>query len=87
MGVLQKVTKANGTTGTDCTHHWVVAQPNGPMSKAKCKKCGTKNEFSNTHAVLKQKKKVKSKKGDYVTEVPVWGLWNHRSGKKTDKAN
>ena len=64
-------------TGTNCVHHWKVAQPNGPVSKAKCKKCGAKDEFSNTQQLTKQKKKVKSKKGDYITEVTPFRLWRH----------
>ena len=28
--------------------HWVIDAPNGPISKGKCKKCGTVKEFKNS---------------------------------------
>lgn len=31
-----------------CTHWWVVASPNGPTSKARCKKCKARRSFPNS---------------------------------------
>jgi hypothetical protein len=30
-----------------CRHHWVIAAPDGPVSKGKCKICGEVKEFRN----------------------------------------
>ena len=30
-----------------CPHWWRIKEPNGPVSKARCKKCGAKREFEN----------------------------------------
>ncbi|HIA75693.1 MAG TPA: hypothetical protein EYN38_06920 [Flavobacteriales bacterium] len=32
----------------ECTHYWVVDQPNGPVSTGRCKLCGHKEEFRNS---------------------------------------
>ena len=29
------------TVDTDCMHHWMIDQPNGPTSIGTCKNCGT----------------------------------------------
>ena len=34
----------------NCVHHWVLDQPNGPLSAALCKLCGGKEEFPNSLA-------------------------------------
>ena len=31
----------------NCTHYWMLEQPNGPLAKGVCKKCGTEEEFPN----------------------------------------
>lgn len=31
-----------------CIHYWMVDTPSGSNSKAECKKCGEKSEFSNS---------------------------------------
>jgi|TARA_B110000263_G_C15272398_1_gene494163 hypothetical protein len=36
------------TTDEECKHHWILDQPNGPMSTALCKICGLVNEFPNS---------------------------------------
>ena len=33
----------------ECSHHWVLEGPNGPMAKGVCKKCGMEGEFPNAH--------------------------------------
>ena len=38
------------TEDEDCTHHWVLDQPNGPMSFGLCKLCGVTEEFPNSLA-------------------------------------
>jgi len=30
-----------------CRHYWVIAAPDGPVSKGKCKTCGEVKEFRN----------------------------------------
>ncbi len=30
-----------------CAHHWVIATPNGEMSRGVCKICGLEKEFPN----------------------------------------
>ena len=34
-------------TTVDCVHWWRIREPNGPVSKARCKLCGAKREFEN----------------------------------------
>ena len=34
--------------GEECTHHWVIDQPNGPTSRGVCKLCGEHSEFRNS---------------------------------------
>ena len=31
----------------DCTHHWLIAEADGPTSPGKCKHCGEEREFKN----------------------------------------
>ena len=33
---------------SDCEHHWIIDQPNGPTSTGTCKACGAKSEFRNS---------------------------------------
>jgi len=33
---------------TECNHHWVIDQPNGPTSSGVCKLCGLREEFKNS---------------------------------------
>jgi len=32
---------------SQCTHHWVIDPPSGPISYGTCKKCGETKEFVN----------------------------------------
>ena len=32
----------------DCTHHWIIAPANGPLSKGRCRKCKAEQMFANT---------------------------------------
>ena len=32
---------------TDCSHHWVIATPNGAESDGYCKHCGSQKAFPN----------------------------------------
>lgn len=34
-------------TGT-CTHHWIIATPNGHFSQGICKHCGSERNFENS---------------------------------------
>ena len=38
------------TIDEECIHHWLLDQPNGPMSSALCKLCGVTEEFPNSLA-------------------------------------
>ncbi len=31
-----------------CTHPWIIATPDGPVSKGRCRLCGEEKEFTNT---------------------------------------
>ncbi len=31
-----------------CTHHWVIATPDGPVSTGRCRLCGGEREFRNS---------------------------------------
>jgi hypothetical protein len=31
-----------------CTHHWIIASPEGAMSLGRCKRCGVEKEFPNS---------------------------------------
>ena len=31
-----------------CAHYWVIAVPNGPMSKGVCQRCGHVRQFNNS---------------------------------------
>lgn len=33
-----------------CAHHWRIAEPNGPLSDATCRKCGADKRFRNSEA-------------------------------------
>ena len=33
---------------THCAHYWVIASPNGPMSKGTCQRCGYLRDFQNS---------------------------------------
>ena len=35
-------------TESDCMHHWVIDEPNGPTSMGTCKICGLSQEFRNS---------------------------------------
>ena len=39
------VHEAPGQDG--CRHHWVIASPDGPVSKGVCRLCGAEREFKN----------------------------------------
>ncbi len=30
-----------------CVHHWVLAPPDGPISKGECRRCGKERDFEN----------------------------------------
>ena len=32
----------------ECTHHWVIESPNGPLSAGVCQRCGGEREFENS---------------------------------------
>lgn len=36
------------TTLSDCTHHWVIESPHGPVSAGVCKLCNAEREFRNS---------------------------------------
>ncbi len=35
-------------TTTDCSHHWIIKTPEGPVSIGKCRLCGEEKKFSNS---------------------------------------
>ena len=40
-----------------CLHHWICEMPNGPNTKAKCKKCRRTTVFVNDESKLKTRRK------------------------------
>ena len=42
------ITLVEEGTISDCEHHWIIDQPNGPTSTGTCKACGAKSEFRNS---------------------------------------
>lgn len=38
---------AAGDRLVDHAHHWVLDEPNGPVSNAVCRRCGAEREFRN----------------------------------------
>ena len=36
----------------DCSHHWVIATPNGAVSDGRCKICGRERVFRNSQEDL-----------------------------------
>jgi hypothetical protein len=35
------------TVAPECTHHWVIDTPSGPVSHGTCKRCGEIRDFPN----------------------------------------
>lgn len=44
------------TETTKCTHYWLVSDPEGATSKAKCRKCGAEAEFYNCPDIYKMRR-------------------------------
>ena len=40
-------TQGVATLDVECTHHWVIETPSGPVSHGACKLCGQEREFKN----------------------------------------
>ncbi|MDP6495049.1 MAG: helix-turn-helix transcriptional regulator [Dehalococcoidia bacterium] len=36
----------------NCTHHWVIGIPHGPLSEGICQHCGEKREFRNSEELI-----------------------------------
>ena len=34
---------------TNCTHHWMIEEPNGKTSTGVCRKCHVSKEFQNSY--------------------------------------
>ena len=45
---MQETTDTTITDKPACTHHWVIASPNGATSTGRCKVCGMQKEFPNS---------------------------------------
>lgn len=37
---------------TDCTHRWIIEEPNGPTSLGTCKHCGATKEYANGYKLI-----------------------------------
>lgn len=46
-----------------CTHHWVIAPPDGETSTGVCKLCGARKEFANAHRKGNYNRNYKWSKG------------------------
>ena len=40
--------KLHNFIASNCSHHWVIARANGPMSEGECQRCGEKRDFTNS---------------------------------------
>ena len=38
----------NNFISANCTHHWVIAVANGPLSEGVCRRCGEERGFTNS---------------------------------------
>ena len=47
-----------------CAHYWVIAVPNGPMSKGTCQRCGHEREFQNSAPEIRWSRAVPTVKTD-----------------------
>ena len=36
----------------NCTHHWVIESPHGPLSEGVCQYCGEEREFKNSEGLI-----------------------------------
>lgn len=41
----------------ECTHHFLIESPNGPMAHGRCKLCGEERDFDNSYLFEKIGKK------------------------------
>lgn len=44
-----------------CTHHWIIDFPDGPVSVGRCKYCGKVRRFYNYFDTIEQAKKEETK--------------------------
>ena len=52
LDIVERLLKAKKLKRTTCetngdTHHWMLEEPNGPVTLGICKKCLSKKEFKN----------------------------------------
>lgn len=57
---------------TTCKHHWIIAEPGGPVSDGRCKLCGRARDFINSEEGLIEAatKRGKGPKGTGLTINP-----------------
>ena len=48
---LGNAERLNDFISANCTHHWVIDRPNGPLSDGVCQRCGERREFTNSAEV------------------------------------
>ncbi len=56
LDIVQRLLRAKKLKKETCetrgdTHHWMLEEPNGPITLGICKKCLDKKEFTNTQRV------------------------------------
>ena len=54
---------ANHAASGGCTHHWIIATPNGHLSRGVCKRCGCERDFENSESELAARKRNFTLKG------------------------
>jgi hypothetical protein len=47
VNVITRPPTENSESGASCCHHWVINEPAGAVSDARCKRCGARREFFN----------------------------------------
>ena len=52
MAITKEINKEELDEGANlgCSHHWMIGDPDGPMSAGICKHCGAQKEFMNYFA-------------------------------------
>lgn len=48
--VIERVKTAVSSVGesdSECSHHWVIGYPDGPISSGRCRVCGAEKDFMN----------------------------------------
>ena len=51
----------------ECTHHWIIEPPDGPISIGRCKYCDSVKEFSNGEYLFTENKPGVNQDGTLIS--------------------